>query len=174
MAEHAIPGASMTGIPHQWIHSGFVTALATDSSLYAGAARKGAWAGLLLPLILMLFWSISGCTSAGTGADTRPPGEAALNGRFRTLAFEQLSFKLEKSSPLPPPAQRAIEAFITTGARRLNADGATPDRIATAEDNLNRFISGLSEAADVGELGDISAETVAATRNRLCPLYPFC
>jgi hypothetical protein len=164
----------MAEIHHQWIHSGFVAALATGSSLHAGTARKGAWAGLLLTLILMLFWNIGGCTATGTGADTRPPGEAALNGRFRTLAFEQLSFKLEKSSPLPPPAQRAIEAFITAGARRLSADGATPERIATAENNLNRFITGLSEAADVGELGDISAETVAATRTRLCPLYPFC
>ena len=163
----------MAGRHHQWIHSGFV-ARATGSSLSAGTARRGAWAGLLLPLILMLSWNIGGCTAADTGADTRTPGEAALNGRFRNLAFEQLSFKLEKSSPLPPPAQRAIEAFITAGARRLSMDGATPERIAAAEVNLNRFISGLSEAADVGEQSDISAETVAATRNRLCPLYPFC
>jgi hypothetical protein len=174
MTEYAIPGASMAGIHHQWIHSGFVTPLATGSNLYVGTARKGAWAGLLLPLILMLLWNIGGCAAVSTDADTAPPGEAALNGRFRTLAFEQLSFKLEKSSPLPPDAQRAIEEFIAAGARRLSADGATPERIATAEDNLNRFITGLSEAADVGELGDISAETVAATGKRLCPLYPFC
>jgi hypothetical protein len=173
MAEHAIPGACMAGRHHQRIHSGFV-APATGSSLRAGTARTRALAGLLLPLILMLSWNIGGCTSADTVADTRPPGEAALNGRFRNLAFEQLSFKLEESSPLPPPAQRAIEAFITAGARRLSADGATPERIAAAEVNLNRFITGLSEAADVGELADINAETVAATRNRLCPLYPFC
>jgi hypothetical protein len=163
----------MAGRHHQWIHSGFV-ALVTGSFLSAGTARRGAWAGLLLPLILMLSWNTGGCTAAGTDADTRPPGEASLNGRFRNLALEQLSFKLEKSSPLPPPAQRAIDEFIKAGARRLSADGATPERIAAAEDNLNRFITGLSEAADVGELGDISAETVAATRKRLCPLYPFC
>jgi hypothetical protein len=164
----------MVVIHHQWIHSGFVTPLATGSFLYVGAARKGAWAGLLLPLILMLSWNLGGCTADGTGADTRPPGEAALNGHFRNLAFEQLSFKLEKSSPLPPDAQRAIEAFIAAGAHRLSVDGATPERIATAGDNLKRFITGLSEAADAGELDDISAETVAATRKRLCPLYPFC
>jgi hypothetical protein len=164
----------MTGIHHQWIRSGVVSPQAIGSHLYTGIARKGSWAGLLFPLMLMLLCNMCGCTAAGTGANSRPPDEAALNGRFRTLAFEQLSFKLEKSTPLAPPAQRAIEAFITAGARRLSADGATPERISAAEVNLNRFISGLSEAADVGELGDISAETVAATRNRLCPLYPFC
>jgi len=175
MTDHAIQGAGMPGIHQQWIRSGFVTLPGRNTYQYAGAARKGAWSGLLLPLmIVMLFWNIGGCTAAGTAADTGSPGEASLNGRFRTLAFEQLSFKLEKSTPLAPPAQQAIEAFITAGARRLSADGATPERISAAEVNLNRFISGLSEAADVGELGDISAETVAATRNRLCPLYPFC
>ena len=163
----------MAGRHHQWIHFGFVSP-ATGSSLPAGTARKRVLAGLLLPLILMLSWNIGGCTAAGTGADTRAPGEAALNSRFRNLASEQLSFKLEKSSPLPPPAQRAIDEFIKAGARRLSADGAAPERIATAEDNLNRFITGLSEAADVGEQRDISAETVAATRKRFCPLYPFC
>jgi hypothetical protein len=174
MAEHAIPGASMARIHYQRIRSEFVTPLAMASDLYACTVRQGVLAGLLLPLVLMLFWSLGGCTAAGTGADTRPPGEAALNGRFRTLAFEQLSFKLEKSSPLPPSAQRAIDEFISAGARRLSAEGATPERIAAAEVNLIRFISALSEAADVGEQSDISAETVAATRNRLCPLYPFC
>ena len=163
----------MAGRHHQWIHSGFVSP-ATDSSQPAGAARKGGLAGLLLPLLLILSWNIVGCTAAGTGTETRAPGEAALNSRFRNLASEQLSFKLEKSSPLPPPAQRAIDEFIKAGARRLSADGATPERIATAEDNLNRFITGLSEAADAGEQRDISAETVAATRKRFCPLYPFC
>jgi len=174
MTENASPGASMAVIHYQSIHSGFVTPLATGSCLYVGAARKGAWAGLLLPLILMLIWNIGGCAAVSTDADTRPPGEAALNGRFRTFAFEQLSFKLEKNSPLSPPAQRAIEAFIASGAHRLSVDGATPERISAAEVNLSRFIAGLSEAADVGEPGDISAETVAATRDRLCPLYPFC
>jgi hypothetical protein len=128
----------------------------------------------MLPLLSMLSWGIGGCTLTNTGADTRFPGTEKLDGHLRTLAFEQLSFKLEKSSPLPPPAKIAIEAFIAAGARRLSADGATPERISTAELNLERFITGLSEAADVGELSDISAETVAATRNRLCPLYPFC
>ncbi len=165
----------MAGKLHQWIHSGFVAPVAMGSSPHAGTARKEALTRLLmLALILMLSWNIGGCTAAGTGADTRPLGEAALNGRFRNLAFEQLSFKLEKSSPLPPPAQRAIDEFIAAGAHRLSVDGATPERIATAEDNLNRFVTQLSEAADVGEQVNISAENVAATRNRLCPLYPFC
>lgn len=175
MTGHAIPVGCRAEIHYPWIRSGFVASLAMDSDLHAGTPRKGALAGLLrLALVLMLSWNLGGCTADGTGADTRAPGEAALNGHFRSLAFEQLSFKLEKSSPLPPPAQRAIEEFIAAGARRLSVDGATPQRIATAEDNLNRFVIQLSESADVGEQSDISAETVAATRNRLCPLYPFC
>ena len=163
----------MVGIHYQRIRCGFVAPLAMDSGLHAGTARKRALASLLV-LALMLSWNLGGCTADGAGGDTRAPGEAALNGRFRSLAFEQLSFKLEKSNPLPPPAQRAIEEFITGGARRLSEEGATPERISMAEVNLKRFITGLSEAADVGEQSDISAGTVAATRNRLCPLYPFC
>lgn len=174
MAENAVPGACMARIHHQWIHSGFVASLATGSYLYVGTARKRVLAALLLPLMLMLSWNIGGCTAADTGADTHPPGEAALNGRFRNLAFEQLSFKVETSIPLSPPAQRAIEEFIAAGARRLSADGATPERISAAEVNLNRFVSQLSEAANVREQSDINPETVAATRKRLCPLYPFC
>jgi|GEM_PF-1789093 len=159
----------------QRFHARFVAETATGSSWHTGIARQWALAGVLMfPLLLMLYCNIGGCTVAGTDADTQPPGVGALDGRLRKLAFEQLSFKLEKNSPLPPPAQRAIEEFIAAGARRLSADGATPESISTAEVNLNRFVTGLSESADVGELGDISAETVVATRNRLCPLYPFC
>jgi hypothetical protein len=156
-------------------HARFIAEAAKGSCRHASISRQWALAGVLMfPLLAMLSWSIGGCTVVSTDADTQPPGVEALDGRFRKLAFEQLSFKLEKNSPLPPPAQRAIEEFIAAGARRLSADGATPESISTAEVNLNRFVSGLSGAADVGELSDISAETVAATRNRLCPLYPFC
>jgi hypothetical protein len=159
----------------QRFYARFIAEVATGSCRHTGIARQWALAGVLMfPVLLMLSWSVGGCTVAGTDADTQPPGVEALDGRLRKLAFEQLSFKLEKSSPLPPPAQRAIEEFIAAGARRLSTDGATPERVSTAEVNLDRFVTGLSEAADVGELSDISAETVAATRNRLCPLYPFC
>jgi hypothetical protein len=164
----------MAGNTHRWIHAGFVAPLATGSNLHADIARKRASAVLVLSLILLLSRAIGGCAAAGTGADARLPSETALNGRFRNLAFQQLSYKLEKSSPLPPPAQRAIEEFIAAGAHRLSIDGPTPEKIAAADISLNRFITGLSEAADVGEQSDISAETVAATRARLCPLYPFC
>jgi len=173
MFDHRLSGECMAGRLRRWI-AGFI-ASTPGSSMCTVLAPAGSLAGVaLLPFIVLLCWSTGGCTVAVTGADARPPGVEALNGRFRNLAFEQLSFKLEKSSPLPPPAQRAIEEFIAAGSRQLSADGATPERISTAEINLDRFVSGLSEAADVGELGDITAETVAATRDRLCPLYPFC
>jgi hypothetical protein len=165
----------MTEMLWQRFHAGFIANAAKGSCRHAGITRQWALAGVLMfPLLLMLSWSTGGCTAASTGADTQRPDTKELVDRFRKIAFEQLSFKLEKSSPLPPPAQRAIEEFIAAGARRLDADGATPESISAAEVNLDRFVTGLSEAADVGELGDISAETVAATRNRLCPLYPFC
>jgi hypothetical protein len=165
----------MAGMLWQRFHARFIAEVATGSCRHRGIARQWAVAGVLMfSVLLMLSWSIGGCTVARTGADTQSPDMEELDGRLRTLAFEQLSFKLEKNSPLPPPAQRAIEEFIATGARRLSADGTTPERISTAEDNLDRFITGLSEAADVGEQNDISVETVDATRNRLCPLYPFC
>jgi hypothetical protein len=165
----------MAGRLRRWIYAGFIAAPAPDSFPRMVIAPAGTLAGvLLLPLILMLSWNLGGCTVASTGADAQQPGVEALNGRFRTLAFEQLSFKLEESRPLPAPAQHAIQEFIAAGARRLSADGATAESISAAEVNLNRFVSQLSQAADVGEPGDISAETVAATRNRLCPLYPFC
>jgi hypothetical protein len=175
MSHRRIPGESLAGLPGHWIHPGSIAPATPDSSRRRDSAHRVALAGvLLLPLILLLFWSVGGCTMTRDGAVDQPPDVTALNGRFRNLAFEQLSFKLEKSSPLPPPAQRAIEEFISGGARRLSEDGATPERISAAEVNLNRFITGLSGAADVGELSDISAATVTATRNRLCPLYPFC
>ena len=159
----------------QRLYARLIAQVARGSCLYTGIACQRALAGVLMfPLLSMLSWNIGGCTATGTNADTQPPGVEELDGRLRRLAFEQLSFKLEKNSPMPPPAQRAIEEFITAGARRLSADGATPENISRAEVNLTRFVSGLSESADVGELSDISAETVAATRNRLCPLYPFC
>jgi hypothetical protein len=173
MSDHSRSGECMAGRLHQWIHAGFIAASAPVSSPRTFIAPAGMLAGVLLfPLIVLLCWSTGGCTV--TGADAQPAGFEALNGRFRNLALEQLSFKLEESRPLSPPAQHAIEAFIAGGARRLSADGATAESISAAEVNLNRFVSQLSEAADVGEPGDISAETVAATRNRLCPLYPFC
>jgi hypothetical protein len=160
------------------IHSGFIDSVVMDSRCLCGnTARTGMFRGVLqLPYvaILLLCGCFGGCTMATPGAGSQPPDVTALNARFRTLAFEQLSFKLERSSPLSPPAQRAIEEFIAGGARRLSAEGATPERISLAEANINRFVSGLSEQADVGEQGDISPETVAVTRNRLCPLYPFC
>ena len=153
----------------------FIAEVAMRSSRNTGIACQRVLAGVLMvPSLLMLSWSIGGCTVANTGTDVQPPGVEELDERFRKLAFEQLTFKLEKNSPLPPPAQRAIGEFIAAGARRLSADGATPERISAAEVNLDRFVYGLSEAADVSEPGDISAETVAATRKRLCPLYPFC
>ena len=159
----------------QRYHARFIAQVTRGSCGHAVIARQWALAAVLMfPLLLMLTWSTGGCTTASTDADARSPGVEELDERFRKLAFEQLTFKLEKNSPLPPPAQRAIEEFIAAGARRLSADGATPEGIATAEANLDRFVTGLSEAADVGELSDISAETVAATRKRLCPLYPFC
>jgi hypothetical protein len=175
MPDHEIPGNCMAEMLWQWFQTRFIAEVATGPCRHTGIARRWAVAGvMILPLLLMLPWSIGGCTLAGTDTDSQPPDVGTLDARLRKLAFEQLSFKLEKSSPLPPPAQRAIEEFIAAGARRLSADGATQENISTAEVNLNRFITGLSEAADVGELGDISAETVAATRNHFCPLYPFC
>jgi hypothetical protein len=158
----------------QLIHTGISDPASPASSLRTGTTLKGTLAGvLLMPLMLVLSWSVGGCM-ANTGADNQPPGEEALNGRFRKLAFEQLSFKVERSSPLSPPAQRVIEEFIAAGARRLSVDGATPEKVSAAEVNLNRFVSQLSETANVREQSDITPETVAATRERLCPLYPFC
>jgi hypothetical protein len=175
MPDHNIRGDCMADMLWQRFHARFIAEVARGSCRHTGIAHQWALAGVLMfPLLLMLSWSTGGCSVASTDADAQPPGVEELDGRFRKLAFEQLTFKLEKNSPLPPPAQRAIEEFIAAGARRLSTDGATPENISTAEVNLNRFVSGLSEAADVGELDDISAETVTATRNRLCPLYPFC
>jgi hypothetical protein len=174
MFDHSLSGECMAGRRRQWIYAGFI---ASTSGFAPRTVFKpaGSLAGVaLLTLMVLLCWSSSGCTVTGAGADARPLGFETLNGRFRNLAYEQLSFKLERSSPLSPPARQAIETFIADGARRLSTDGATAERIAAAEVNLNRFVSQLSEAADVGERGDINPETVAATRNRLCPLYPFC
>ena len=153
------------------IHTGFrpgtfLRTLTTRAATLAGSR--------LLPVMLMLSWTMVGCAVTGSGASVQSADVEALNGRFRRLAFEQLSYRLGSSRPLSPPAQQAIEAFIAAGARRLGADGATAESISSAEANLNRFVSQLSEQADVGESGDISPGTVAATRNRVCPLYPFC
>jgi hypothetical protein len=157
------------------IRSGVITAPAPGVFARMATADVRVPARVLLTaLLLILSWAPGGCTTTGDGAAARLPGVEALDARFRKLAFEQLAFKLERSRPLSPPAQQAIEEFIATGARRLAADGATPERISAAEKNLARFISRLSENADVGEQGEISAETVAAARKQLCPLYPFC
>jgi hypothetical protein len=143
---------------------------ARDSRVSAGAGAA-AW---MLAIVILLSGSAGGCASTGNDAEARSPDTGTLNARLGRFAHEQLSFKLERSRPLSPPAQRAIDAFVASGARRLHADGATKQGISEAEANLERFVSGLSEAANTSEAGDITPETVEATRNRLCPLYPFC
>lgn len=143
---------------------------ARDSRVSAGAGTS-AW---MLAIAILLSGSPGGCASTGIDADAHSPDIGTLNARLGRFAYEQLSFKLERSRPLSPPAQQAIDAFVASGARRLHADGATEQGISEAEANLERFVSGLSEAANTSEAGDITPETVEATRNRLCPLNPFC
>jgi len=172
MTYHGITGACLAGGTRQRKPPRFAPAGPGPAQCLAGA--HGGALACLLTITLVLSVSMGGCamTAAGTGAPS--PDSETLNARFRALAYEQLSFRLERSRPLSPPAQRAIEEFISAGARRLEADGATAQGVATAEANLERFVARLSEDADSGEQGDITAATVEATRHRLCPLYPFC
>ena len=175
MSDHGLRGDCMAARLRRWIHAGYLASPVPGSPRHTVSAPAGPFAGVaLIGLILLLCGGIDGCTFTDAGTDSRPPSFETLYGRFRNLAFEQLSFKLERSTPLSPPARQAIETFIAGGARRLSADGATAASISAAEVNLNRFVLQLSQAADVGELGDISPESVTATRNLLCPLYPFC
>jgi len=143
---------------------------AQDSRVSAGAGTP-TW---MLAIAILLSGSPGGCASTGTDVGARSPETGTLNARLGRYAYDQLSFKLERSRPLSPPTQQAIDTFVASGARRLHADGATEQGISEAEANLERFVSELSEAANTSEAGDISPGTVEATRNRLCPLYPFC
>ena len=89
-------------------------------------------------------------------------------------ANEQLSFRPGRSTVIPPAVQQELQAFIDGGARRLSEEGATPERIAGAETNLDRFVSALIQQASRGSLSAIDKGTIAAVRRELCPFYPFC
>ena len=169
MTDHGIRGACPAGATHERL-SGSAATLAG----WRVRQRLAAALACMLAIGLMASGSLISCAVTGTGMDARNPDIETLKARFRTLAYDQLSFRVETSRPLAPPAQRSIDAFIAGGARRLHRDGATEQGIAAAETNLQRFVAALSEAANRSEDGEITPATVAAARNRLCPLYPFC
>lgn len=125
---------------------------------------------ILCALFLLLPLCMYGCSSVDTVASE---GDA-LQERFRDLLQEQLSFRTERSAPMPPTATQALLAFVDGGAKRLDESGATADNVAQAEINLARFVQELAQQAHTSSSGHITKQTVADTRTRLCPLYPFC
>lgn len=145
-------------------------------AVHSGPRYPGVPGALAHKLAIGLVLSVwmAACSTMGDDENARDTDIGSLTAHLESFAYEQLSFRLERSRPLSPPARRAINEFVASGAHRLHADGATAQRIATAENNLARFTSALSEAADRSEHSSISPATVEATRNRLCPLYPFC
>jgi hypothetical protein len=118
-------------------------------------------------VFLLACLCLTGCAVDHAGAvdSTRD-----LNSRLRDLAFS----RLDGSRPLTPAARQALLEFVDRGARRLENDGATPERIAAAETNLGRFVAVLQQESNRLTLREIDLDTISVSRKNLCPFYPFC
>jgi len=69
-------------------------------------------------------------------------------------------------------AKASFEEVFAAGAKRMGAEGYTPDSFDLAHGNLKKFLKEIPEGGQ-DPLGPEAANLKDKT-SKLCPLFPFC
>ena len=102
--------------------------------------------------------------------------EPDLTGRLLKVAEDEFN----RLNARPSNDSRSmLIGLINKGANRLQAEGATEEQIAKAQQNLRRFVEEMVKIGkDRGETwpdGRIrTGEATYAGALKICPLWPFC
>jgi hypothetical protein len=133
-------------------------------------------ASALLFYSLILNFGLLGSIFAGLQV---PPGSHAPNqeeqiGQIAArLQLRAESGLREKNVNLSPNVRQELFKHIEFAARRIVQDGATPEQITRAEENLDTILSIIPPSETGGEI-QLDRHGVHALFTRLCPIFPFC
>lgn len=77
---------------------------------------------------------------------------------------------------IAPHGVALLRPFIRSGYEKLLTEEAwnDKDRAIEAQMNLNRFVEQMAEEAKQQGLSMLDAQTFTKTRDRMCPLWPYC